>query len=177
MGTRGRANSIRGTRKSPRELKRGFGVAGLLREYCGQTLLSGPAFWKKGSRASVRHVPRDLYPRRIIPIPEYIRISWYWILLHFPFNPVSLIVNISHSLSTPVHYSLSLSFTSSLMQPQFSFVLFQFPSILSHSLSISLGSFQLPFNYLLILSQFSFLSLSKFSLVFLILCQFSFILS
>ena len=75
VGTRGRANSIRGTRKSPRELKRGFGVAGLLREYCGQTLLSGPAFWKKGSRASVRHVPRDLYPRRIIPIPEYIRIS------------------------------------------------------------------------------------------------------
>ena len=81
-GGQGSINKTRGAAKSPWELKRGCGVAALLRRYCGERLLSGPAFWENGSRASARHMPLDICPQHVIPISKYTQVSSYWLLFH-----------------------------------------------------------------------------------------------
>ena len=79
---KGSRNSTRGPAKSLWELKRGCGVAALLRRYCGERLLSGPAFWENGSRASALHMPLDICPQHVIPISKYTQVSSYWPLFH-----------------------------------------------------------------------------------------------
>ena len=117
-------NGTRGTAKSPWELKRGCGVAALLRRYCGERLLSGPAFWENGSRASALHMPLDICPQHVIPISKYTQVSSYWLLFHsrsilshsvskssilFRFSLTSLAISTTFQFSSK---SLSLSFDS-----------------------------------------------------------------
>ena len=81
-GGQGSINKTRGAAKSPWELKRGCGVAALLRRYCGERLLSGPAFWENGSRASALHMPLDICPQHVIPISKHTHICSLWLLFH-----------------------------------------------------------------------------------------------
>ena len=118
MGGQGSINKNRGSAKSPWELKRGCGVAALLRRYCGERLLSGPAFWENGSRASALHMPLDICPQHVIPISKHTHISSSWLLFHAR-SILSRSVSVSYIHMKPeliqiTSSSLSLSISLSL---------------------------------------------------------------
>ena len=125
---KGSINSTRGPAKRPWELKRGCGVAALLRRYCGERLLSGPAFWGNGSRASALHMPLDICPQHVIPISKYTQVSSYWLLFHSRFIlsdsvsksstlfPFSLVFNNLYVFAIPVQSSfITLRFFVNLL--------------------------------------------------------------
>ena len=112
-GKKGSINSTRGAAKNPWESKRGCGVAALLRRYCGERLLSGPAFWENGSRASALHMPLDICPQHVIPISKHTHISSSWLLFHarsILSRSVSVsYIHMKHELIQITSSSLSLS--------------------------------------------------------------------
>ena len=107
MGGQGSINKTRGSAKSPWELKRGCGVAALLRRYCGARLLSGPAFWENDSRASARHMPLDICPQHVTPISKQ-HCEWESIATSTPTTPPSTHNNTPSTNNNALEYLLHM---------------------------------------------------------------------